>query len=419
MALRGLVALCGLFALLGGRASAFDGFIEVEGRPAFVLGMYTWPEEEAELARMAEAGINLVRCRDTAQLDAAAAAGMQGWAPLPLQNGLTASLREQVEAFAAHPALAVWEGPDEVIWHFTAYSGLEERVGITREDWWSQAPHAVAYAEEQAARIIPNMGEAIAHIREVDTRNRPVWMNEARSSDVQYIRDYLPWVDVISCDDYPVKQSGKSDLHRVARATERYAMVSLGKPVWMVLQAFSWDALREGETDYPSFGESRYMAYTCMAHGARGLLYWGPAYPPDVAFRESLFALTSELAALQPFLTAKDAPSVGVTLVEAPDEPARGVRAIVRQHEDDWLVVLVNDDDYRHMGTQVSGLQAIEGRVLHELYGTRTKTVSGGMFVTRMQPFDVQVYCTDLAYASGQRTGRDYCDPTGAAGERN
>lgn len=393
-------------------AAAFDGYIEVNGETTFVLGMYAFPENADALSRMAEAGINLIQCRNQVELDAAAAAGMQGWTALPFHLGATQSLREQVTALAAHPALAVWEGPDEVIWNFTAYSGLEKSVGIRRQDWWDQAPHAVAYAEQEAARILPNMGEAIALIREMDTRGRPVWMNEARETDVIYMREYLPWIDVLSCDDYPVKKSGESDLHRVARATDRYMKVSLGKPVWMVLQAFSWEDIQEGASDYPSFAESRYMAYTCIAQGARGLLYWGSQFVNDAAFMESLYALTSELAALNPLLVAPEVPGVEVTLVEAPDQPAKGVRVIARQHGDAWLIALVNDDDYRHHGTQVSGLDVLEGRALYELHGPRAYTVTQGMFVTRMQPYDVQVYCTSRDFESDWKTGRDYVDGT-------
>ena len=400
-------------------AMAFDGFIKVDGQPAIVLGMYEYPETSEAVKQMADAGINLVRCRDVAQLDVVAEAGMKGWAPLPLHQGATDALRASVTALAAHPGLVVWEGPDEVIWNFTAYSGLEESQGISRDDWWGQAPHAVAYAKKEAARIIPNMGDAIALVREIDTRDRPVWMNEARSTDVTYMRQYLPWIDVISCDDYPVKDTGQDDLHRVVRATERYMRFSLGKPVWMVLQAFSWEALREGETDYPSFNESRYMAYGCIAQGARGLLYWGSDYCDNDGFRTSLYAVTSEMAHLQPFLTAPDVPGAEITLIEAPDKPARGVACLVRRHGGEWLVILVNHDDYRHLGTQVAGLDALEGRELHELYSPRSQTVTQGLFVTRMQPFDVQVFCTSRSFESDWRDGRDYVDVRVAADDSN
>ena len=67
---------------------------------------------------------------------------------------------------------------------------------------------------------------------------------------------------------------------------------------------------------YPTFNESRFMAYDVIAHGARGILYWGSHYLKSNAFRESIYALTSELAALQPFLVTPDVKGVQVNLIE-------------------------------------------------------------------------------------------------------
>ena len=91
----------------------------------FPIGSYELPGDEPGLRAMARAGFNLVRCHSRQDLDRAAAAGLRGWMPLPLQVGTEGGkLRQIVEAVKDHPALAVWEGPDEVVWNFTAYSGL-------------------------------------------------------------------------------------------------------------------------------------------------------------------------------------------------------------------------------------------------------------------------------------------------------
>ncbi|OHB79623.1 MAG: hypothetical protein A2Z25_03485 [Planctomycetes bacterium RBG_16_55_9] len=74
---------------------------------------------------------------------------------------------------------------------------------------------------------------------------------------------------------------------------------------------------------YPSFDESRFMAYDAIVHGARGILYWGSHYLKSSEFRQSLYALTSELAALQPFLVAEDDPQARLALVELEPDPSR------------------------------------------------------------------------------------------------
>ena len=403
-------ALCAWFLLAGTCLAQGDGWLHRDGRSLFALGFYELPADEAGLRAMAEAGVNLVRCHSAAELDRAAAAGLMGWVPLPVQQGATEQLRALVTSVRDHPALAVWEGPDEIVWHFTAASVLEQSAGIRGDDWRAQRPNAVEYARARAAELMPRLRDGVALVRALDPHDRQFWMNEARESDAQYVREYVDWVDIIGCDDYPVKAGRATDLGRPLRAADFWRQVGRGKPVWMVLQAFSWDEIGRGDaTRYPSFDESRFMAYGAIAHGARGLLYWGSNYLKSDEFRQSLYALTRELAALQPFLVAAPIEGVAVTLIEPRDAPAGpGVRAWARRYGRDWVVALVNEDAARHMGVEVCGLGHIEGAPLELLYGGETVTVRGGAFVTRMQPFDVKVFATSRRWEADRREGRDY-----------
>jgi len=396
-----------------GACARADGLLTRGGQRLFSIGFYEMPAEDAKLKAMAESGVNLVRCHSRADLDRAKAAGMMGWIPLPLHEGATDALREAVEAVKDHPALAVWEGPDEIAWSFTAFSGLEKTVGIKREDWWKQTPRAVEYAEEQARRIMPRLREAIGLVRRLDENRHQVWLNEAMRSDVKFVRQYIDYVDITGCDDYPVKDSDR-DMASVGNSTERWKQVGRGKPVWMVLQAFSWSDLnRGGEPSvpaYPSFAESRFMAYDVIVHGAKGILYWGSHYVKEVPdFIESVLAVTSELAALQPFLLAPEQASARVTLVEADDAGQRkGVRIMARRSGREWLIILVNEDDHRHMGVEVSGLDQLSGRRLELLCGSESAEVERGGFVTRLQPYEVKVFATSRKWEPAPRRGRDY-----------
>jgi hypothetical protein len=168
---------------------------------------------------MADAGVNLVRCGSRNDLDRAHAAGLLGWVSVGVQQGPTAALRGQIESVADHPALAVWEGPDEIVWTFTAYSALEETAGFTRDDWNRQTPKAVAYSEEQGARIIPNMRDGIQLVRELDRRNRPFWINEAADSDMRFVREYIDAIEITGCDYYAVRSTG-TDLQSVGRLVD-------------------------------------------------------------------------------------------------------------------------------------------------------------------------------------------------------
>jgi hypothetical protein len=400
-------------AILAGIAAAAQpaGFLEREGQAVFPIGFYELPADEEGLRAMAEAGVNLVRCRNTQDLDRAHAAGMLGWVTVPVHLGDSDAVKTLVDTVAPHPALAVWEGPDEIVWHFTAASVLKEQAGIAKSDWWEQRPNAVNHARERAAEIMPNIHAGIGYIRSVDTRNRPVWFNEARDSDVRYVRMYLDAVDMVGCDDYPVGARNR-DIARPGRATDRWVLLGRGKPVWMVLQAFSWHELnRPGgppAAAYPSFGESRFMAWDCIAHGASGLLYWGSGYLQAPELRGALYALTRELAALQPLLTGEPVP-VTVTLVEAPDRPLeQPVRAFARRNGNDWLVAVVNADTERHMGVEVAGLGGLNGRQLVQLYGDDAVTVCHGEIVVRMQARSVAVYATSRDWETPSTAEREY-----------
>ncbi len=394
-----------------------DGLIHKGDRILFPLGFYEHPQEIESIQRMANAGINLVHCHSREDLDRASSVGLMGVVPLPLQNGATRDLEEFVRSIQDHPALAVWEGPDEIVWNFTAASMLYKTRGIHKipGEWWKQTENALDYAHRQAEIIIPQMREAVAMVRKLDLSKRPVWINEAVESDLFYVRQYLPFVDITGCDYYPVKKENRP-IHRVGMATDRWMQTGQGRPVWMVLQAFAWSELGEyygvQETAYPTFFESRFMAYDAIAHGAKGILYWGSAYLKSERFRESIYALTRELAVLQPFLTAPNKQPLSINLVDFPDDgiQERGVKSVHRQWKNDWLLVLINEDDRAHMGVEVKGLDAINAQKLELLYGQEVVVIERGQMVTRLKPYEVKVFASDRRWESPDRSGRDFIE---------
>jgi hypothetical protein len=115
-------------------------------------------------------------------------------------------------------------------------------------------------------------------IRTLDKSKRQIRINEAAKSDLKFVRQYIDHIDITGCDIYPVRE-GSRDVAVLGDATERWKKVGRNtKPVWMVLQAFSWSELGDyyghKTIAYPSLAESRFMAYDAIVHGARGILYW-------------------------------------------------------------------------------------------------------------------------------------------------
>ena len=384
--------------------AAEAGFLPDGQGPRFPVGIYELPPDDAELRSLAAAGINLVPCRNRADLDRAHAAGLRAWMPLPLQEGPTDALRSLVESVKDHPALQVWEGPDEVVWNFTAYSGLARTAGFTREDWQNQRPVAVTHAEREASRILPQMREAIRLVRELDPKHRPIWINEAADSDLAHVRSYLDSVDITGCDFYPVRSTG-TDLSALGRLVDRWTAVGRGKPVWMVLQAFSWHALKPDRTKlYPTPGEARFMAYDSIVRGARGVLFWGSWTIDEPAYRGQLLELTRELGELTTLLAGEAVTNITTRCIdEALDPPSNEspVRGIARRKGNEYLVLLVNEDSRRHLGVEVSGLAELEGRRLFRRGlapgDASHPTVDRGAFVARLQGREVRVLTTEAA----------------------
>ena len=340
---------------------------------------------------------------------------MSGWVSLPLQVGNDDTLRKAGEAVREHPALAVWEGPDEVVWNFTAYSGLY-RSGVYKQpdEWWQQTPLAVEHSEAEAGKILPKLRDGCQLVRRLDRGRHPIWINEAAESDLKFIRQYLDDIDITGCDIYPIHANRRRP-EKVGDFTERYQHVGRGKPVWMVLQGFSWHELTPPKDEYlvyPSFAETRLMAYSAIAHGAKGILYWGTeVVPKESSFRQSLLALVSELNELQSFLTAPEEPGVRVSWTDSRDgtpEGSHGVRVIARHANQGWLVALVNEDDHAHMGLEVIGLKKLEGQTLELLYGSEKAAVERGGFVTRIKPQEVKVFATSRKWETSRRAGRNF-----------
>jgi hypothetical protein len=369
------------------------GFLHAHRKVRFPLGFYELPKSDDDLRAMAQAGVNLVQCRNRADLDRALAAGLLGWIPIPIQDGPSESLRSEVKDVATHPALAAWEGPDEIVWNFTANSGLERTAGFTRNDWRRQSPTATAYAAEQAKHLLPKLQAGIHLVRELDPAHRPFWINEAADSDVAYARSYIDTIDITGCDYYPVRSTG-TDLATVGQLVDRWKAIGRDKPVWMVLQAFSWHSLTsERSKRYPTFDESRFMAYDALVHGARGLLYWGSWMIEEPPFRQSLYRLTTELAGIEDFLVGEELSGVSVRCIaDVPNQPSHAVRCLVKRSANEYILILVNEDTQPHLGVEVTGLESLEGRTL-----TRLSQASGpplrverGTIVARLQGQEVQ-----------------------------
>ena len=389
-------------------------YLHKDGKKLFPIGFYELPEDNAKLLRYSQAGINLFRCSGNADLDRVAAVDALGWVSIKLQKQDTLKVMEKIKSVADHSALAIWEGPDEIIHSFTRSSRLYRKTGIHKVAgaWNKQTSNAIEYSEKKGKEILQAINTNIKQIRKLDNKNRPIWMNEATDCDLKFVREYTDAVDIIGVDNYPVKET-KRDVTVIGDITKRWGIIGRNKKaVFMVLQAFSWNELGvyygAKTAVYPSFKESRFMAYDAIVNGASGILYWGSQHSKNELFLTSILSLTNELDKLQPFLVEVDQ-TVKIDLIEAEHfVDDKGVRVTVKRHGDDWIIILVNEDNRSHFGVEISGLESLNGTNMKLLYGTEEYSVKHGELITRLMPLQVKVFATSLKWQSTNLEGRDF-----------
>jgi len=314
----------------------------VNGKPRFILGLYENPRDEAVLKEAVEAGFNLIQCApDIAELDRVQRLGAMAWVnvggALDLSDDATnrcQQLTTLANRLSRHPALLVWEGPDEILWNNwwlsreqvwpeletmrTAAQGKAELESLTRRardlferglyaefekvraGFWQKAgrpaPSGLACLTDAPARVRKSgdgITAGIHALREADARH-VIWLNHAPRNSLNDLRLYNRAVDMAGCDIYPapanlnVTHSDLVDLGltSVGAYTERMRRAAPGKACAMVLQGFGWRDLKqkpkENETAAgigrrPTWAESRFMAYDAIIHGANAILYWGTA----------------------------------------------------------------------------------------------------------------------------------------------
>ncbi|MFA6239840.1 MAG: hypothetical protein WC655_02870 [Candidatus Hydrogenedentales bacterium] len=437
-----------------------DRMAEVDGKRTFILGLYGMPKGDAELDRVAAAGFNLVHASpDAKELDALQAKGVWAWintgGAIDFSDSRTEreqQLRKLVTDFGGHPAMLVWEVPDEALWNVW-YGANQWRMGAERSeqkklidaltdaelqkkllaerDRVGQLYSAGKYAEgEQVADAIwtalgktqPNPGLNLSNaperatkmaggmidgyklLREIDTKH-PVWMNHAPRNTIKQLAEFNLGADIVGCDIYPVpaRVGGHSDIQdvtvtSVGAYTRRMQDAAPGKPTWMVLQGFGWADLNETKADSkrdeyrrPTFNESRFMAYNAIANGARGILYWGSAYiEVDSELWSDLLKLVRELADRQPLLSAREAAlPIQVTTAETWGSQDRTVRVVPKQVGDKVSFIVVNE--WREPLTYtIAGLESLNG-VAYSDGPDIAATVSGGTLTQTLAGQSVHV----------------------------
>lgn len=366
--------------------------LQRNGEPLFPLGFYELPRDEGEWRSWSEAGVNLVCCRTRDDLDRAAEYGMFAWVPVPMivnSAEKEAALREKVSELVGHPAIAVWEAPDEAIWR-TIYFG-DDRARFL----WQEPEDRVIEVRRRREELVAGLKRGAAIIRELDP-GRPLWLNEATGSDFDTLARCLPDLDIVGCDFYPVETSVQRPLHKWGPILDRFRRVAPRHELWSVQQAFSWTSLprfNKGQAPaYPNTEQARFTAWQTIMHGATGLLWWGSSHEDRPApFLDEIMVAIRELSGLHPFLTTGKLHTVGVNLTDQMLPVQLGVSGGVWQAGDARMLALVCEDPWGHEVT-VTGLDSDPNEMRQVIPGANPFVRTDSGWTTLMEGYEVRAY---------------------------
>lgn len=372
-----------------------DGAILVNGKRTLIIGSYYAAKSDRPYQEMAEAGFNLVRAGSPETLDQAKAAGVMAWASvgaldLEKRAESEAALIERVRAVKDHPALAILETVDEPAW-----------------DWL-----------KKGQRVQPGVfAETYPVIKKI-APDKLLYMNHAPTNLVSTLQRYNAGTDIVACDIYPVNPGGiqsmfalfpnghqgdlnNASISQIGDYVDKMRKVAgPGRPVFMVLQAFAWEKLvQEGEVveqrdekvQYPSYDETRFMAFQSLIKGANGIVYWGSDFTPQPSDAwTNIKRVTREVADLQEAIVAPDpGVTVEVTYEEMGHSVDDGVQLIVRDFGGHRYVFTCNADGGKCKAA-LSGLG--EWKKCTVLNEAREVPVTGGAITDEWRRFAVHVY---------------------------
>ena len=142
---------------------------------------------------------------------------------------------------------------------------------------------------------------------------------------------------------------------------------------------------------YPTYEESRFMAYNAIIDGAVGINYWGTSYTPQPSpFMDDLNKVTMELAEMQPVLSAPETKiKIETEYHELGFSVDVGVEVLAKKADGVLNLITVNSDK-NPVKVTLSGLDDFVSAIV--LKENRTVTISSGKLTDHYKPFDVHIY---------------------------
>ena len=370
-----------------------DNTITIDGKRFFPIGIYSVPNGSEPFKELADAGFNLVRCDTKEQLDIANKYGLKVW--VSLGDGLDLSketeqrkqsISNKVAELKDHSALLAWESMDEPAWTW-------------KKPW---EPRTSAEGLAQGHKFV----------KELDL-NHLLWINHAPRNTEKTLTKFSQYTDILACDVYPV-------ISKDIDADKTYAIMPNGKQTdlanqtiscvgeyvdkmkksagenrttWIVLQGFAWDNEQNPNNPlYPTYEETRFMAYNAIIHGVKGILYWGThSMPQPSQHWTNLKKVSRELGDLMPVLASPDV-SCNLTLdyEEMGFSIDCGVEYLIKENYNVKYMLTANTT----IGTAKVTFSGISfpAQSVEVMFENRSIAISDGSFMDEFEPYGVHVY---------------------------
>ena len=286
-----------------------------------------------------------------------------------------ASLRSTINLFKNYPALGVWKNKDEAWWGGTSADDLKRGYDVIKQE----------------------------------DPNHPVEQTHAPRGTLADLQPYKDAADIHAIDIYPVGYPPganslltNKEISMIGDYTDFLNQVVSGqKHLWMVEQIAWSGATPPAKTlRFPTFTQSRYMAYQAIIRGARGLMFFGgnstaTMNPQDAAlgwnwtfWDEVLKPVVKQIGDGSQLADALVAPNstLPITVTGASD-----IEFCVREVPP-YLYILAAKREGATVNVTFSGLPstATTGELLYE--SPRVVGSTNGVFSDWFGPFEVHAY---------------------------
>jgi hypothetical protein len=386
-----------------------DRSLLVDGRPFFPIGLYYCAEEVEDdsgrlLDELKKFGFNTLGYYRWGQpgwhreLDRIHRAGLKVWIRghngFALDNSdIEKAALDQIRQTRDHPALLFWEFQDEPLLNKVSIEGSRKGYQLVKRE---DPHHPMLVVEWPGAASRFHLWKGIG--------------------------------DIFATDLYPIPRERKygplpnHDITQMRDYLEALRKAHVDRPLLLVLQAWAWEPLKDGEHGYPTPQESQFMAYQSVIHGAKGLHYYGQLHctrpnsaaslysqAKDTSVNKAEFAKCQELnrrfwekhrpflqelaQASRIFVLADAKPESSPTLVNE-SSTRLNIEILAKESEKATYLLTVNADARRCTASFRLPEAARRLSEVHVLFENRRIVVRDGLFSDGFDPYGVHVYAT-------------------------